>query len=142
MTAAAPVAEVGTAAAPPTAADTAGSAGSLVRAARAGHRPAWDELVGRFGPLLWGIARRHGLSPEDSADAVRITWLRCVERVDRDPDRVAAWLVTTCRRESLAAVRRAGGTGTRTAGPDPRVRRLDGAVLDQEERILRADAAW
>jgi RNA polymerase sigma factor (sigma-70 family) len=58
--------------------------------------------------LLWVVARSHRLSSEDAADAVQMTWLRCVERLDqiRDPESIAAWLTTICRRESLAIVRR------------------------------------
>lgn len=105
--------------------------GVLVLAARDGDRSAWDELVDRYGPLLWATARRHGLSRDDAAEVVRASWLRCVERLDRpDSDAIAAWLVTVCRRESVAALRRSGAAG------DPPLPRLAEVVLDLEERIL------
>jgi DNA-directed RNA polymerase specialized sigma24 family protein len=84
--------------------------GSLVLAARDGDRLAWDELVGRFSPLLWAVARgESGLSRDAAAEVVQLTWLRCVERLDLidDPGRVGLWLLASCRRESGIALRRA-----------------------------------
>jgi RNA polymerase sigma factor (sigma-70 family) len=81
----------------------------LVRAAAEGDRAAWDTLVDRFSGLLWAICRSFGLSPADSGDAFQLTWLRLLERLDtiQDPNRLAGWLATTCRRECLAVLRRA-----------------------------------
>jgi RNA polymerase sigma factor (sigma-70 family) len=75
----------------------------LVTCARAGSRPAWEELVDRFTPLLWSIALRHRLDHADAADVVQTTWLRLVEHLYRirEPSRVPGWLVTTCRREAV-----------------------------------------
>jgi RNA polymerase sigma factor (sigma-70 family) len=79
----------------------------LVARAAAGDRSAWDELVDRYGGLLWSIARAHRLSQADAADVVQITWLRLAERLGtlREPSSVRAWLATTARRESLRIVR-------------------------------------
>jgi DNA-directed RNA polymerase specialized sigma24 family protein len=89
--------------------------GSLLLAARAGERPAWDELVGRLTPLLWAAARGAGLPRDAAAEVVQLTWLRCLERLDGpghggESDRVASWLLDLCRRESHAALRRLPGT--------------------------------
>jgi RNA polymerase sigma factor (sigma-70 family) len=91
------------------AAPGAPAAGDLVRAAAAGDSAAWDALVRRFGGLLWSVCRDHRLSDADAADVFQLTWLRLLERLDslQDPDRVAGWLATTCRRECLAVLRRA-----------------------------------
>ena len=85
------------------------AAGDLVRAAAMGETAAWDELVRRYGGLLWSICRDHRLSAADAADVFQLTWLRLLERLDtlQDPDRVGGWLATTCRRECLAVLRRA-----------------------------------
>src|SRR3954447_2910160 len=85
------------------------AAGDLVRAAAVGETAAWDELVRRYGGLLWSIYRDHRLNAADSADVFQLTWLRLLERLDtlQDPDRVGGWLATTCRRECLAVLRRA-----------------------------------
>jgi RNA polymerase sigma factor (sigma-70 family) len=80
----------------------------LVRAARDGDRDSWNALVDRFSSLLWAICRSFGLSGADAGDAFQLTWLRLLEHLDtiEEPDRLAAWLATTCRRECLAVLRR------------------------------------
>jgi RNA polymerase sigma factor (sigma-70 family) len=79
----------------------------LVERLRAGDEAAWREVIHRYGPLLRWVARQHRLNEADSADAVQTTWLRCVEHLHRlrDPSGLPAWLMTTCRRESLRTVR-------------------------------------
>lgn len=89
---------------------------SLVLAARDGSRAAWEELVGRFTPLLWVVARGHRLSREDAADAVQMTWLRCVERLDqvRDPDSIASnacMLIRNCKACAITDVSRSAPEG-------------------------------
>jgi RNA polymerase sigma factor (sigma-70 family) len=82
----------------------------LVARARDGDGEAWALLVERHSPLLWSIARSHGLNDADSGDVVQTTWLRLVERIDglRDPAATGCWLATTARNESLRLVRRRG----------------------------------
>ena len=79
----------------------------LARSAE-GDQTAWQSLVTRFTPLLWAVARAHRLSDSDAADVVQATWLRLVEHLGRirEPERVGAWLATTCRRECLSSLRR------------------------------------
>jgi RNA polymerase sigma factor (sigma-70 family) len=81
---------------------------SCVARSADGDQDAWDQLVTRFTPLLWAVARAHRLGDSDAADAVQGTWLRLVENLQRirDPERVGAWLATTCRRECLTTLRR------------------------------------
>src|SRR5579862_4969584 len=81
-----------------------------LRAAAGGDAKAWDCLVERFNNLVWAVARSHRLSSADAADVSQTTWLRLVENLDRiqQPERLGAWLATTARRESLAAIRRGG----------------------------------
>jgi RNA polymerase sigma factor (sigma-70 family) len=81
---------------------------ALVAAAAAGDDQAWDTLVHRFTRLLWAICRGYRLNPMDAADVVQVTWLRLMEHLSRidDPNRLAGWLATTCRRECQAALRR------------------------------------
>jgi RNA polymerase sigma factor (sigma-70 family) len=78
-----------------------------VKAAAAGDQRAWELLVDRFGGLVWAICREHRLSDSDAADTVQLTWLRLLENLGRirDPQRLAGWLATTCRRECLAVLR-------------------------------------
>jgi RNA polymerase sigma factor (sigma-70 family) len=81
------------------------SIAELVTRARAGSQLAWNELVERLTPLLWGIARRYRLTHSDAADLVQTVWLRLVENLQhiREPRAVARWMITTCQREALRA---------------------------------------
>lgn len=78
-------------------------AAELVGRTRSGDASAWRDLVNEYQPLLRRIARHHRLSAEDADDAVQLTWLRCVEHIDQitHPDRLRAWLIAICRRESV-----------------------------------------
>ncbi|AHI01769.1 RNA polymerase sigma factor [Kutzneria albida] len=80
-----------------------GRVGPLVLAAIEGDRGAAGELVARYSPTLWAVARAHRLSPADAADVVQNTWLAFHEKAHtiRDREAVAGWLATTARRESL-----------------------------------------
>ena len=87
---------------------TTDEAASLVAAAAAGDRGAWERLVEAYGRLVWSITRDHRLSPGDAADVSQTTWLRLLEHIDRlaEPGRVGSWLATTARRECLRALAR------------------------------------
>lgn len=118
----------------------------LLAAALDGDRGAWDMIVTEYSGLLWWIARSHRLDESTAADVVQTVWLQLVQhgRSVRDPERIAGWLATTARRESLrrisAAKRerptdeledRASGTGV---GPHERV--------EDEDTIAAALAAF
>jgi RNA polymerase sigma factor (sigma-70 family) len=79
----------------------------LLRAASRGDQAAWAQIVARFEGLVWATARAHRLSHADAADVAQTTWLRLVENIDRirEPERLAAWLATTARRECLRHIR-------------------------------------
>jgi RNA polymerase sigma factor (sigma-70 family) len=79
----------------------------LVGRAASGHDHAWTQLVTLYRHPLERVGRKHRLSDHDVADVVQITWLRCIEHVHelREPECLLAWLLTTCRRESLRRVR-------------------------------------
>ena len=79
----------------------------LVRAAAVGDESAWHALVDRYRGLVWSVARGHSLGHADAADVSQTTWLRFAESLHsiREPDRVAAWLTTCARRESLRLIR-------------------------------------
>jgi RNA polymerase sigma factor (sigma-70 family) len=88
--------------------DDDSSTQELLTAAARGDQAAWDLLVSRFARLVWSVARSFRLSDADAADVCQTTWLRLVEHLDaiNDPDRLAGWLATTARRESLGVLRR------------------------------------
>jgi len=75
----------------------------LVDRIRAGDDLAWRDLVDQCEPLLRWVARRHGMSHEDTDDVIQLTWMRCVEHIDQltDAERLRGWLTTICRRECI-----------------------------------------
>jgi RNA polymerase sigma factor (sigma-70 family) len=117
----------------------------LLAASAAGDQSAWDELVARFGGLVWAIARSYRLRGGETDDAVQNTWLRLVENLGRisDPEHVGGWLATTARRECLQLLRRRSRTGFTTDTldaidpPDPSPD-LDASLLTEE----RDAALW
>src|SRR3954469_14249707 len=80
---------------------------SLVERARAGEQVAWDALVTRYAPLVYGICRRYRLQDADTEDAGAAVWLRLVERLDtiREPAALPGWITTTTRNECLRVLR-------------------------------------
>ena len=91
------------------------TAGELLREAVAGREQAWTELVQGLQGLLRSVARSYRLDEHAVDDAVQTAWLRLVERAGtlRRPEQVAAWLVTTVRRECLLQLREAGRVRSR-----------------------------
>lgn len=116
----------------------------LVARVRAGDQAAWVVLTGRYTNLLWSVARGMRLSHADAADAVQTTWLRLVERLDsvREPERLGSWLVTTVRRESLAALRGSARVRTRMAEGWEDVPATDDALDEALLREERDAALW
>jgi DNA-directed RNA polymerase specialized sigma24 family protein len=92
----------------------------LVRAAASGDQHAWDALVGQFAPLVWAVARAHGLGVAAAADVAQTTWLRLVESLSSVPvDELGCWLATSTRTEALHALRWADPhLDVRTRRPD------------------------
>jgi RNA polymerase sigma factor (sigma-70 family) len=90
---------------PGAAAETApaDNAADLVGRIRAGDEAAWRDMSRQYEPMLRWLARQHGLSAEDAADAVQVTWLRCLEHIDQlaDAEKLRGWLATICRRECI-----------------------------------------
>jgi len=82
----------------------------LVQAAATGESRAWDELVRRFGRLVWSVTRAQGLSEADGADVYQVVWLQLVDHLGqiRDPERLGSWLATTARYECFRTLRRRG----------------------------------
>jgi RNA polymerase sigma factor (sigma-70 family) len=81
-------------------------AAQLVRLAADGDLRAWEQLVERYGRLIWSITVEFRLVESDAADVTQTTWLRLFEHIGRleHPDRVASWLASTSRHECLRHV--------------------------------------
>ena len=116
---------------------------ALVAAASSGDPSAWNAIVVRFSPLLWGVARSHRLAQEDAADVVQNTWLRLVDHLAdlREPEALPGWLATTARYESLSRLRRRGrevpvrGEDLGVNVVDEEAIALDAALLDDERDV-------
>jgi RNA polymerase sigma factor (sigma-70 family) len=83
----------------------------LIRRCRDGESAAWDTLVRRYERLVYSVALRNGLSPEDAGDVCQSTFVTLVEALGslRDTERLASWLMTVSRRLSW----RVNGRGAR-----------------------------
>ena len=94
---------------------------SLVERARRGDQAGWDALVVRFTPLVWAVARGHGLPSAAASDVAHTTWLRLVESLDAAPaDAIGEWVAAIARGESVSALRWVDPRPDRRSGPpDP-----------------------
>ena len=74
-------------------------------AARAGDRRALDALIADLTPLVWHVARGHGLDRGTAEDVVQTVWLALLRHLDRleDARALARWLVAATRREAQRA---------------------------------------
>jgi len=68
---------------------------------------AWDALVDRYKRLVYSIALRCGLGQEDAADVFQTVFVALLEHAHtlRAPQGLAAWLITTTKRESWRVLR-------------------------------------
>lgn len=74
----------------------------LVRGCLRGDAGAWDELVERYGRLVYSIPRRLGLTSADADDVFQVVFGIVLRRLEslRDVERLSAWLIRTTYRES------------------------------------------
>lgn len=81
---------------------TAASTAELASACRSGDLAAWDQLLDRYDRLVFAVASREGLSPEDAADVTQTTFEALLAQLDRirDDDQIASWLMTVARRQA------------------------------------------
>jgi Sigma-70 region 2 len=86
--------------------DTSGQASvgtcELVARANTGDQGAWDQLVARYGGLVWAVARAHGLDPADASEVSQVTWLLLTQHLGalRQPKQLGSWLLRTATREA------------------------------------------
>jgi len=82
----------------------------LIAACIAKEEWAWDVLVERYKRLVYSIALRAGLGQEDAADVFQTVFVRLLEHLHtlRAPQGLAAWLITTTKRESWRVARKRG----------------------------------
>ena len=69
---------------------------------------AWDALVDRYKALVYSIALGAGLGSDDAADVFQTVFTLLLEHLHtlRAPQGLAAWLITTTKRESWDVARK------------------------------------
>jgi DNA-directed RNA polymerase specialized sigma24 family protein len=109
--------------------------GELLRRARAGDRAALDQIIERLTPLVWNVARAHGLDTEAASGIVQTTWIALMQDLHsiQSADALAGWLVRVGRRHARAM--RADQPGAIASGPDPPAG-LDGGTGRERLRCL------
>lgn len=114
------------------------TATELLAAAGEGDQRAWDALVDRFGRLVWSVIRGFRLDAASAADVSQTVWLRLVENLDRirDPERLASWLATTARNESIRSKRKL----SRSVPTDFEFDVADPVAAPLDERLIRDEA--
>lgn len=111
---------------------------AVVGLAAEGDPMAWEELVDRFGRLVYAVARRYRLSASDVDDVSQRVWLLLVTHVGRlrQPESLAGWLSTTTARECLKLLSRGRRDAEMAAAhrPEPDAAPSEDAVLAHERR--------
>ncbi|NRN67500.1 RNA polymerase sigma factor RpoE [Kibdelosporangium sp. 4NS15] len=110
---------------------------ACMRAARAGNRVARATLVKDLTPLVWHVARGHGLDRALAEDVVQTVWLALFSHIDSvaEPKALAGWLITTTRREA----QRVRGKATDLPLTDEMAEQLPSTQPQPEDEALRAD---
>lgn len=80
----------------------------LIAACINGESWAWDAFIERYKRLVYSIPLRAGLTEQDAADVFQTVFTLLLEHLHsiRDPRGLAAWLITTAKRESWSVLRR------------------------------------
>ena len=86
------------------------SLNDLVRGAAHRDPRCWEEIVDRFGPHLYQLARGYRLDEATCADVVQQVWLRALVHLPslREPLALGGWLTAIAHRECLRALRDRG----------------------------------
>ena len=72
----------------------------LIKACLDGEQDAWNELVDRYGRLVYSVSRRYGLSEADSRDVFQDVFTILYRKLCtvRDRGRLSSWLIRTTYR--------------------------------------------
>lgn len=111
---------------------------TLIERCLAGDSRSWNELVERYGRLVYSVPRRYGLSDSDSEDVfqhVFISLYRALEQV-RDTNRLSSWLITTAHRETW----RIGKKSSRYPYLDEQIHDVSAPEEEDAETWERQDA--
>jgi RNA polymerase sigma factor (sigma-70 family) len=116
---------------------------ALVNRAAGGDSAAWEEIVERYGPLVWSICARFQLSNHDREDVGQNVWLLLVEQLGklREPAALPGWLATTTHRECLRVVTAARKSERLGTGLDDALQFVDNTIIDEEILMAERNAA-
>ncbi|MBI3949916.1 MAG: sigma-70 family RNA polymerase sigma factor [Acidobacteria bacterium] len=69
---------------------------ALVEGCLRGDDPAWEALLDRYGSLIYSIAKKFNLPPEDLADTFQSVCLAMLESLEKlkDEPTLSSWLTT------------------------------------------------
>lgn len=113
-------------------------AADAFRGWRDGNPGAMDDLVTIMTPILWHVARAHGLGRGPAEDVVQATWVALVQRggTISEPQAVSAWLTTTARREAWRVARSGSGS---VAVTDELLEGVSDVAGSAEEAVVARD---
>ncbi|MDX2200902.1 MAG: sigma-70 family RNA polymerase sigma factor [Phycisphaerae bacterium] len=86
----------------------------LIERCLAGDQAAWAMLIEQYSGLVYSIARKSGLRPDQCDDVAQVVFAILVRRLSgvRDQQSLAGWIATTARREAWRAKRGAAAHRT------------------------------
>jgi RNA polymerase sigma factor (sigma-70 family) len=116
---------------------------ALVKRAAGSDPAAWEEIVERYGPLVWSICTRFQLSNHDREDVGQNVWLLLVEQLGklREPAALPGWLATTTHRECLRVVTASRKSERLGTGLDDALQFVDNTIIDEEILMAERNAA-
>jgi RNA polymerase sigma factor (sigma-70 family) len=119
------------------------SDGELIAACAKGEAWAWDALVDRYKALVYSVALRAGLPEEDAADVFQTAFERLLENLStiRAPQGLAAWFITTTRREAWRVLRARNREPADPVALDAQMLAVEEAPAARLEESLLADRA-
>jgi RNA polymerase sigma factor (sigma-70 family) len=104
----------------------------LIQGCRNGNPAAWERLLDKYERLVFSIPVSYGLSQDDAADVMQLTFASLVRSLDRlqEDSRLGAWLVTVARHHTW-----------RLLGRNRRETASAGVVHAEEAVLLSNDGA-
>jgi RNA polymerase sigma factor (sigma-70 family) len=80
----------------------------LIRACRSGDAEAWERVLDKYERLIFSIPLNYGLSRDDAADVVQLTFTSLLQSLDtlHEGSRLGAWLATVARRNTWRVIER------------------------------------
>jgi len=115
----------------------------LLDACRSGSEEAWEELVRRYGPLIYTVPSRLGLPSHGRDEVFQSVFAELVRQASdlSDPGSLAKWLIVVARREChrwASTERRQAEAAWRPPGSSPAVEDEMMEALERQHAVQRA----